>query len=147
MHTLKTMKDKKNKPTIVIFADTLYDDATHQAMIEQLRKMKYDVMAFDSIENGELDDVINFAKEYNKQNIGNLSGGQESNNKSKIMVEGMNKKKKRLPPMRFILLFEDLGQQLRMFPKLTDMIKKSRHYKFFNIFVSQELTDLKPSGS
>jgi hypothetical protein len=133
---------------ILVFASTLYKDATFKKIREWAEENKIEFEGFTSLkgENGEdmlkelIPDVIEEEED--------LDGGQLRRPNVLDLDETPKPRKPRKPKFRapkYIILLDDLSDELKK-PALTAFLKKNRHSKAKVIISSQYYKDLLPES-
>lgn len=142
------------KNTIVIFyVSTFWKDKTYEFMRRWLDKKK---ITYDG-HTHFVEDGTNHLEEFLDQNkTADDTPTQPVPEPAEVTLEDIlfdtqpvpepsSKKKKRVKPPEYIIIFDDLSRDLRH-SSVEKLLKKNRHYKAKVILSSQNITDLAPAS-
>lgn len=141
---------------IIVFCSTFYNDASWIAIKKHFEQKKINLIAYTSIYENGLNQINELVKTLTDE--AKMAAEEVENPLSteivcygrsiindKIKAEMTKKKKKKNDAADFILVVDDLSNELKD-KAFAPLLKANRHFKMFNIISSQYYTDLEKAG-
>jgi hypothetical protein len=151
---IKKCIDKDTK--VIIFASTLFKDASYLKITEFLEKNEISWTGHTSlIEDGvnKLDELVNELQEQGKDEMEKLKKPKNKEKTFADLIMGDSSddeddekpRKKKYQTPEYLIILDDLSTELKN-PALISLLKKNRHFKSRIIVSSQYLNDVSPQA-
>jgi hypothetical protein len=149
----KILKECTGKKTILyLISSTVYNDDNYIEIVKYFENKGIQVITHTSIEEADLDQLINEQEEQAKQEIADKKNPKKVEQKPNISSlcfgdeekEKKEKKEKKVAP-KYVFVFDDLSAELRN-KQISALIKKHRHFRTKIICSSQYPNDLAPEA-